>query len=279
MDPYAKNPYSMQWNFGIQHQFSESQVVTANYVTWLWRLDVGSFYNVALIPGSGDPQARAPFPYSVPMFYDRSIGRGSYNALQLQYERRYVKGLAYSIAYTWSKSIDIGSSGWFGVEASSVTDPYHIDRDRGPSGFDVTHVFSVDMVYHIPIGTGEALRTGSTALDHVLGNWQFNAIFLARSGQVYNVFVGEDVANTGNVGWTQYERANLIGDPSAISNRTWDRYINTDAFQIPDRYTFGNLGRHRLRSDPFFGTSTSPYSAPFRSARAFASNYAPKRST
>ena len=34
-----------------------------------------------------------------------------------------------------------------------------------------------------PIGTGEAFSTGRTALDYVFGNWQFNAIFLARSGQ------------------------------------------------------------------------------------------------
>ena len=126
MDPYAKNPYSMQWNFGVQHEWSESQLVTVNYVgSGSRRLDVGSFYNVALTPGSGDPQSRAPFPYFAPTFYDRSIGRGSYNALQFQQERRYAKGLAYR-SRTPSKSIDIASSGWFGVEASSLKDPYHV---------------------------------------------------------------------------------------------------------------------------------------------------------
>src|SRR5205814_195589 len=165
-------------------------------------------------------------PYIAPVFYDRSIGRGDYHALQFQFERHFTRGLAYNVSYTWSKSIDIGSSGWFGVEGQSVTDPYHIDRYRGPSGFDLTHVFSVDMIYDIPIGKSKPFTTRSKALDYVLGNWQVNSIFTARSGQVYNVFVGGDVANTGNVGWTQYERANLVGDPSAISNRTWDRYIN-----------------------------------------------------
>jgi hypothetical protein len=252
----------LQWNFDIQHQFTESGLLTINYVgSGSRRLNVSSYYNVALTPGPGDPQARAPFPYISPTFYDRSVGKASYNAVQFQFERRYTRGLAYNVAYTWSKSIDIGSSGWFGVEGQSVTDPYHLDRDRGPSGFDLTHVFSVDMMYDLPIGKGKTFSTRSKALDYVLGNWQVNSIFTARSGQVYHVFVGGDIANTGNVGWTAYERANLVGDPAAISNRTWDRYINTDAFRIPDLYTFGNLGRHRLRTDSFWNLDVSLFRA------------------
>jgi hypothetical protein len=253
MDPYAKNPYSLQWNFGIQHQFTEAQVMTINYVgSGSRRLDVGGYYNVALTPGPGDSQERALYPNIAPTFYDRSIGKGNYNALQFHYDRRYSKGFAYQVAYTYSKSIDIGSSGWYGAEGQSVTDPYHVQRDRGPSGFDLTHVFSVNMLYDLPAGKGRRLSTRNKIVDYTLDNWQFNSIVLATSGQVYNVYVGGDVANTGNVGFAQYERANLVGDPSAISGRTWDHYINTAAFAIPPVYTFGNLGRHRLRSDPFW---------------------------
>ena len=121
MDPYAKNPYSMQWNFGVQHQLTESQVMTVNYVgSGSRRLNVGGYYNVALTPGPGDPQARALYPNIGPTFYDRSIGKGSYNSLQFQYDRRFSRGWAYQVAYTYSKSIDIGS--------------YQLVRRRGPVG-------------------------------------------------------------------------------------------------------------------------------------------------
>jgi len=73
-----------------------------------------------------NPQARAPFPYIAPTFYDRSIGNGSYHALQVEVNKRYSNGLAYQVAYTYSKSIDEGSSGWFGVEGQSLTDPYNV---------------------------------------------------------------------------------------------------------------------------------------------------------
>jgi hypothetical protein len=222
---------------------------------------VGGYYNIAQTPGPGDPQARALYPYISPTFYDRSIGKGSYNALQFQYERRFSRGWAYQVAYTYSKSIDIGSSGWYGVEGQSVTDPYHVQRDRGPSGFDLTHVFSLNMVYDVPIGKGKRLSTNNAVADYILGNWQINTIFQARSGSVYNIYVSGDVANTGNVGWTQYERANIVGDINNISNRTWSRYINTDAVQIPAQYTFGNGGRDRFRADPFWNLDTSLFRA------------------
>jgi len=259
MDPYAKNPYSMQWNFGIQHQLTESTLISANYVgSGTRRLNVGGYYNTALTPGPGDPRQRSLYPYIAPTFYDRSIGRGNYNALQFHFERRYSKGLAYQVAYTWSKSIDIGSSGWYGVEGQSVTDPYHIDRDRSVSSFDLTHVLSINTVYELPFGHGKSWRTGNSVVDYIIGPWQVNSIVLARSGQPVNIFVSGDVANTGNVGWAEYERANLVGDPT-VSNPNRDRWFNTEAFAIPAQYTFGNLGRNALRSDPYFNLDASVF--------------------
>ena len=268
MDPYARNPYSMQWNFGVQRQLNGATSLTLNYVgSGSRRLDVGGFYNTALTPGPGDPQSRAPYPYIAPTFYDRSIGKASYNGLQFQLDRRYAKGLAYQISYTWSKSIDIASSGWYGFEGHSLQNPYDLQGSRGPSGFDLTHVFSIDLNYELPIGKGKVFRTGSKAADYILGTWQINSIFRARSGQPYEVRVSEDIANTGDI---HYERANLTGDPNAISKRTWDQYINTAAFQIPAAYSYGNLGRDSLRTDPYWQVDASIFRVfPFKERMRF----------
>ena len=98
-----------------------------------------------------------------------------------------------------------------------MSDPYHLDRDRGPSGFDLTHVLSFNALYELPIGRGKSMTTHNKALDYVVGNWQINSIFTARSGTPYQVYVSGDVANTGNVGWNQYERANLVVEPILTS--------------------------------------------------------------
>src|SRR5258708_34124380 len=93
------------------------------------RLTVGGLYNVALTPRPGTPAqvaARQPYPYIVPTFYDRSIGNSSYNGLQVSANHHSARGLTYLVAYTWSKSIDVGFSGFFGVESSSTQNPSNL---------------------------------------------------------------------------------------------------------------------------------------------------------
>jgi outer membrane receptor protein involved in Fe transport len=265
-DPYNKNPYSMQWNFGIAKQLNNSTTVSVDYVgSGSRRLDLGGYYNVALTPGPGDPKARAPYPYIHPTFYDRSIGRGNYNALQFMFDKRFSSGLAYQVSYTYSKAIDIGSSGWYGVEGQSVQDPYNFNNDRSVSGYDLTHVMSVNIVYELPFGKGKPFSTGNRFVDYIIGGWQANTITSVRSGLPYNLTVDGDSANTGNTG---YLRPNLVGDPN-LSNPTAQEWFNTAAFAAPAAYTFGNLGRYRLRSAPVWNIDASVFrSFPFLESRS-----------
>jgi len=146
-DPQEKNPYSEQWNFGLERQIDANTVVTANYVgSQTHRLNVGGLYNTALTPGPNlNPDgtlattpaevaaafaARQLWPGIDPTFYDRGVGNSSYNALQIAARNRGSHGLSYLVSYTYSKAIDVGSDGFFGVEGTSVQDPYHLARDR-----------------------------------------------------------------------------------------------------------------------------------------------------
>src|SRR5258708_5861189 len=261
----------MQWNFGVQRELNSSTTVAVNYVgPGSRRLNVGGYYNTALTPGAGDTQARAPFPYIAPPFYDRSIGNGSYNALQVEVNKRYSNGLAYQVAYTYSKSIDEGSAGWFGVERQSLTDPYNVKGSRGPSGFDLRHTLSVNTLYQIPVGHGQRYSTKNGVLDYIVGNWQINNIFTARSGVPFNVFYGaRDLANTGNVSWAQYDRANLVGDPNSGSCParpdgtpagpvvSVNCVFNITAFAAPAQYTFAHSGRDASGAPSFWTLDTS----------------------
>jgi hypothetical protein len=246
MDPHHKNAYSMQWNFGIQHQLNSSTVVTANYVgSGSRRLDLGGYYNTALTPGPGSPQSRALYPYITPTNYDRSWGRSNYNSLQFGLDKHYSNGLGYMVSYTWSKSIDIGCSGWFGVEGCSIQDPYHFNNDRSVSAFDIPHVLAVNFLYELPVGKDKLLHTGNRTADYVLGNWQLNGITVLRSGAPYTTIISGDIANTGNL---NYERLNLVGNPTA-ANQGQNQWLTRSAFTVPAPYTFGSLGRDTFRAD------------------------------
>ena len=247
-DPNLKNPYSLQWNFGVQHQFNATTTVDLSYVgSGSRRLDLGGTYNTALTPGPGESAPRRPFPYITPTYYDRSWGRSDYEGLQFQLDKRLSGGLTYIVSYTYSKIISIGCDGWFGVEGCAVQDPYHFNNERSVAGFDLTHVFATNWVYELPIGKGKALRTGSRVADYIIGNWQANGIVSLRSGVPYSVVVSGDIANTGNTG--NYMRPNVVGDPNNVQSHTWSRWFNTTAFASPAAFTFGNSGRNIMRSD------------------------------
>jgi hypothetical protein len=246
-DPNWKNAYSIQWNAGFQYQASATSVWTMNYVgSGTHRTTVGGRYNVALTPGPGNFKDRSPFPYMpVPTSWDRSWGNANYHALQTSFDRRFAKGLALTAAYTWSKAIDPGSSGFFGVEGNSIQNPYSMRADRSVSSFDVPHNFVLSWVYELPMGKGRLLYTGNRVADYLLGNWQINGIVDFRTGAPVNVAVSGDIANTGNV---NYLRPNLVGE-WRVNNPTADRWFNKGAFAAPAPFTFGNLGRNVLRAD------------------------------
>src|SRR6266700_2813500 len=201
-DPKAKNPYSEQWNFGVERQLGQNTVITANYVgSQSHRLTVGGLYNVALHPGPGTPAevtARQPFPYISPTFYDRSIGNSSYNGFQFSTNHHGPNGLNYLVAYTWSKSIDIGCSGFFGIESCSIQNPYNIKGDRSVSGFVLTHVLTASAFAPLPFGKGRRFANSNGFVNYLIGNWQLNGILTLTSGVPYYVYISSDIPNIGN---------------------------------------------------------------------------------
>jgi TonB dependent receptor len=251
-DPYLKRPYADQWNFGVQQQITSGTVLTANYVGSVGRkLDVGGAFNVALTPGPGKPQDRAPFPYIGATAYDRSDGKSSYNAFQLSVNGREEHGLTYLVSYTWSKTLDMGCSGWYGVEGCSIQNPYNLRADRGPAATDLPHIFSTAWVYRLPFGKGQKMSPSNGVLNAIIGGWNLNGVLSLSSGVPFDVGTNKDVANTGNFNFGNgygYERLNLVGHPYP-SNKSPNQWLNPAAFQLPAPFTFGNVGRDSLRSD------------------------------
>ncbi len=243
--PYLKNPYSDQWNLGIQQQLGAVSLLSVNYVgSRTTHMPCCGFYNVAVTPGPGNPQLRAPFPYITPTQYEQSNGSSSYNALQAQFDRRLASGLAYTISYTWSKTIDVACDGYFGAEGCFIRNPYNPAADRSVAGIDLPQMLTADVTYFLPFGKGQRFQTGNRVADAVVGGWQVNAIATLTSGRPYTVSYSGDVANTGN----NYQGVNLVGDPH-LANPTISKWFNTAAFQAPAQYTYGDVGRNTMRSN------------------------------
>ena len=248
VDPEFEQAYSLQWNFGVQHQLAANTVVELNYVGSGNRdLSVGGLRNTSVVPGPGDPRSRMRHPHMGVTYFEKSIGRSSYNSLQASLQRSFTNGLATTAAFTWAKSIDIGCSGFFGTEGCAIQDEYNLAAQRSLSANDIPVYFVGSLVYDLPWGRGRKYGSDmNPALDAVVGGWRFNSLINFRKGLPYHVTVPGDVANIGNPGG--YMRANLVGDPN-LAEPTPEQWLNKNAFAAPAQFTFGNLGRNTLRPD------------------------------
>ncbi len=165
VDPNPPRAYRTQWNVDVQRQFGA------------WTADVGYVgargTNLPLVernmntvmPGAD----RRPVGLSVARHQHRLNPNFSainttvtwnadsnYHGLQTVLKRNLRNGLQGQAAYTWSKSIDTGSSissvsSGTGYESSfAVATPLLPELARGPSNYDVRHNFVGSVVWTIP---------------------------------------------------------------------------------------------------------------------------------
>lgn len=263
-DPHMRRPYADQFNFGVQHQLGTSTVLTANYVgSRGHRLDIGFTGNAGKTPSAAanyflsGAAASSPYPYITPASFDTAIGKSSYNALQASLNGRNFHGLTYLVSYTWSKTLDLGCTGWYGVEGCSIENPYNLKNDKGPAGTDLPQIFSASWVYQLPFGKGQKYASGNGILDYIVGGWSLNGIASLSSGVPFSVGVSGDIAHIAAntaccaFGFGSYERLNSLGGNPYASNKSASQWLNPAAFAVPAAGTFGNLGRNTLRSDRF----------------------------
>ncbi|HZY61414.1 MAG TPA: carboxypeptidase-like regulatory domain-containing protein [Edaphobacter sp.] len=285
VDPKVKNPYSEQYNLGIQQQFGTSTVFSLNYVgSQSHRLDIGGYYNTGMPSpypmydkrranqvGPNGPQQNGQLYGYMPAVksWDRSIGNGNYNALQASFSKSMSGGLAYTASYTWSKAIDEGQSGYFGVEGNQLHNPYNIRESRSVAAYNIPQFLSVSVNYDLPIGKNRRWSTGNGVADYVLGNWQVNTVLQARSGQNYTITASGDIANTGN--GNTYVRGLVLGNPK-INNPSANEWFNTAAFGLPyatvdkngnvsedPTIGTGNSGRNNMQSQNFYNVDFSVF--------------------
>lgn len=282
VSPYWKNPYSEQFNFGLEKALWFRSILAVNYVgSATHRMDVGGYYNTGTPCGAGCTYASfatrvtagvggQPFPYTVPeKSWDHAGANGSYNALQATFQRFFGSGLGYLVSYTWSKTLDEGGDGFFGVEGGVPEDPYNPKASRGPASFNIPQMLVANFVYELPFGTGRQFNTGNRVADYIVGNWQVNGIVTGRSGQNFNLVSAGDIAETGNA--STYERANRVGNPyqsgtisgnpgctsPAGPTKSRAQWFNPCSFETPAPGTLGANGRNNLQAQTFWNFDSS----------------------
>jgi hypothetical protein len=241
-NPRNKIPYVLQYNFGIQQQITPSLSAEIDYVGSVGRhLFIQPVANAARVPGPGPISLRQPYPqYGGTFSNSTNIGNSSYNALQAKFEKRMSYGVTFLGSYTYSKSLDIQSSG----QAGGIVTIYDLRREWGPSDYDFTHIFVFSGLYQLPFGRGKAyLGSSGRFTDALIGGWNIGGITSWVSGPPFSISAGGDLANVG----VNNQRAQVTGNPLTGFSQSINEWFNIAAFRTPDQFTYGNAGRNNIR--------------------------------
>jgi Carboxypeptidase regulatory-like domain len=192
----------------------------------------------------------------------------SYHALQTGVSENYSRiGLSLQASYTFSKSIDDTSAVLGGLPANAGVilqtlpqNPFNPEADKGPSTFDVTHVFSLSLIQSLPFDRVGFLQPLGKLVTR---GWQFLNITSITSGPPFSVYSG--IQQTG-VGAGGTDRPDLVKTPDFSTSRNIrEDYFglgadNSSFFSIPidvpggtgpNQGRFGTLGRNTFRGPGF----------------------------
>ena len=244
MEPNFPDAYVQQWSFNVQREVSRETVLEVGYVGSKGTHLNGEVPLNQAIPGPGPVQSRRPDPLYGELTDVRAFVSSSYNGLQVRLERRFFQELSFLAGYTLSKSLDDESS----QQSGNPQNTYNLRADRGPSDFDVRHVFTLSYLWELPFGRGRRWISSNRLADYLLGGWQISGITTLQTGNPFSVTVSGDNSGSGSGA----DRANRVGNGALPrSERTISRFFDTSAFVLPAPQTFGNAGRNILYGPGF----------------------------
>lgn len=130
-------------------------------------------------------------------------GSSSYNGLQAQVKHS-GHGLQWNANYTYSHAFTNRYLGDY-FTADSALANFVTLRDprlsRGPSPYDLRHVFRTYLTYELPFGKDKSYKTGNSVIDQVIGGWKVGTIVTVQSGRVFKLQGGYNTFNYSNAYW------------------------------------------------------------------------------
>ncbi len=258
VDTKWRDPYSLQTNLSIDHDFGHNTGLRVSYVglhTWhlVWQPQYNQLQRSTTTPSS-DPSRLSELPF--PNFYqvtDRSTSaQADYRAMEVEVSHRMSQGLSFNSSYTWAKNLsdNQGSYGSFAGSAFvdeqggySPTDSFNPKVDYGNVSATRRHRFLTTVIYELPVGRGRKFGSGMNRVaDFAFGGWQLSNIFLWQSGTFLTAYIPNgyiDPSGTGSgvaLGGAS-QRPDIIGNPNNGSHNR-NQWFNNAAFACPGSGTY-----------------------------------------
>lgn len=234
-----RTPYTNHYNFSWEGELPGKWRVQTGYVGarsralfMLWHLNRAR-------PVAGIPQTAATVQERRPdaRFFDYRVVENAANAYfdagRVTVLAPNFKGMTLDASYWFSKAIDTGASYLNTAAGDDARQGYSqtqfgVAEDlKGVSAFDQKHALLARVNYAAP---------------RKWGGWNFNGIFLAKTGMPFTVLTGSDGPGSGNVDAVNGDRPNVL-DPSILGMA-----INHPDIRLP-RQAFGLIAPTDVRGN------------------------------
>jgi hypothetical protein len=218
--PHLQLPYTLSWNASLEQEIGEAQSLTLSYVGANGR---------RLIQEQSHSIATFNPNFGTVYFVPNGV-TSNYQSLQAEFKRNVAHGLQALVSYTWSHSIDFGSS------ASELP------LTRGNSDFDVRHNLQAGMSWDLPM-------LKAPLVPRTLFNaWGIDARLVSRGAFPVTLQGARQTdPSTGN---SYYGNVSLVpGQPIYVNGPQYPggRSINPLAFTAPAANEPGNASRNFVR--------------------------------
>ena len=266
LDTHWKPLAVYNWSFGVQQNIGWGTVLDVAYVGNVSRHGMqvrdlnatqygtnflpSSFVNGLLLPAN----FLRPYVGFASIQYMEFGSNSNYNALQTRLSKRFSAKLTFSLAYTWSKVLDVADTGTTAVNP----DIDFNSRNYGPAGFDRQQNLSASFVYPLPFFSK---HWHSAFAREVLDGWQISGIASFLSGAPtainYTFVTATDI--TGASGAGVDSRVDLSCNANlGFGNTSFNRAFNTTCVHPP---TLAELGIGNASKYPFVGPGVENFDA------------------
>jgi hypothetical protein len=239
-------PTMYKWNLNIQREILSRTSIEIGYTgTRGVNLFRQIFTNVpdVFVNADGRLQVPAGAPLRQRNFQRMRLrvsdSTSDYHGLTIGLTRRAGASFQAQASYTWSKSIDTGTSSLGGndFDSESGGSRYMFMKDRGLTPFDLRHSFTTNVSYRLPFG-----RNGGAAA-WLARDWNVGVLVRVRSGYPFSALTGIDRAGT--LFGTRYPDLAPGADKNPVLGGP-ERYFDPLAFVLQPRGVIGNLGRNTI---------------------------------
>ena len=182
------------------------------------------------LSGNGCPVSGVPVFSSI--FAQDTIANSGYNSMQVSLDKRFGRGLQFTAAYTFSKSIDEASS------FEGILNPLPGANNRSLSLFDARHRIVLSYYWEVPVPHYSGVK------GKVLDGWSLSGITTYQTGFPVRITSSSDTELMNSFDFE------LPGEPDLTAPFQRQRpqsngnyYFNPNSFTLSDLGTVGNSPR------------------------------------